>query len=189
MRTLLTILILIIGLTAYSQEGNLHLIDAVKTKETKENIEKWLIGYWSFREMKSPDGDKIDTLFHKAGDQIIGTEVIERTDYAFNENMTYANNPVLSSTDPVNRDSTQGTWYYDSQKKELILEYHNPIEPDLSGMPESYIKQMKELGMFKPQTSTFLEIHFISEDELVIIEHKAHDENELIYNLLYYIKK
>lgn len=188
MRQLIILLILTTTLTAYCQDGNLHLIDAVKTKETKENIEKWLVGYWSFIEMKSPEGEKIDTLFHKAGDQIIGTEVIERTDYAFNENMTYANNSVLSSTDPVNPDSTLGTWYYDRQKKELILEFHSPIEPDLNGIPESYIKQMKELGMFKPQTYTFLEIHSVSENELVIIEHRAHEENELIYNLLYYRK-
>ena len=139
--------------------------------------------------MRSPDGEKIDTIYHKSGEQVFGTEVIERTDYVFNNDKTYANNSVLSSTDPVNPDSTQGTWYYDEENKELILKYHEPIEADLSGMDEAYVKQMRELGMFKPQTSTFLEIHSITLDELVIIEHRAHNENELIYNLLYYRKK
>ena len=188
MRQLIITLILFTNLTTYSQEGNLHLIDAVKTKETKENIEKWLVGYWSFIEMRSPEGKRIDTIYHKAGDQVIGTEYIERTDYVFNKNKTYTNNMALSSTDIVDPDSTKGIWYYDEEKKELILKYHKPIEPDLSGMDEAYIKQMKELGMFKPQSFTFLEIHFISNDELVIVEHKAHNENELIYNLLYYRK-
>lgn len=56
-------LIFALPLLGQEPEGNQHLIDAVKTKESKENIEKWIAGYWKFVEMRTPEGKKVDTLY------------------------------------------------------------------------------------------------------------------------------
>lgn len=184
---LFLLLVSSLRLDAQETEGNQHQIDAVKTIETKENIENWLAGYWSFIEMKSPNGQRIDTIYHGLNDELI--EKVERRDYVFNKDKTYATNKTISSSETVNPDSTIGTWYYDSEVKELKLVYHEPITPKYPGLDEASLKQMKELGLLKPQTGFFLEIHAIDEQNLVLIEHQAHDNNEFIYNLLYYKKK
>lgn len=185
----LLILALFQTLTLVGQlvEGNQHLIDAVKTKETKENIEKWLVGYWKFIELRTPEGNRVDTLYLGLDNAIF--EVVSRTDYLFQANGTYAANNTLSDSKAVSPDSSNGTWYYDQAAKELKLVYHKPMFPEFLKSSDPAIEELKERGILKPQSGYFIEINKITKDELFLIEHEAHNNNELKYNLLYYKKQ
>lgn len=179
----------ILSFNLKSQQENFKLADEIKTKETKKNIDEYLVGYWQFREMKSPEGEKIDTLFHPSGELNYGYEIISRTDYYFDADGTYATNEITSSTTPINIDSTLGTWIYSEAERELKLTYDKPKYIIPEGLDPSYVQTLKDQMVLRPIEGTFMEIHLISRNELVVIEHQAHNENELIYNLLYYRKK
>ncbi len=186
---ILIILTTIISFNLKSQQGSFKLVDEIKTKETKKNIDEYLVGYWQFVEMKSPEGIKIDTLFHPSGDLNYGYEIITRTDYYFDADGTYATNEIISSTTPINIESISGTWIYSETESELKLTYNKPKYILPEGLDPSYVQTLKDQMVLRPIEGAFMEIHLISQNELVIIEHQAHNENELIYNLIYYRKK
>lgn len=186
---LLITLISFIGLKVKAQKENFKQVDEIKTTESKENIDHYLAGYWQFVEMKSPQGLTIDTLFHPSGDLNFGYEIITRTDYYFNADGTFASNDIISSTTPINVDSTIGTWLYSETEKELMLTYYEPKYILPEGIDPAYAQTLKDQMAIKPIEGKFMEIHFISQNELIIIEHQAHSENELIYNLIYYRKR
>jgi len=185
MKVILTYLSLFFAAFSFAQvgNGNIEMIEKIKTKKSKIEIEQLLIGHWEFIEMQTPEGKKIDTILHKIPNGTKGIEKVERTEYLFLEAMTYATNSG------INKDTTNGTWIYRLLDKEVLLTFHEPILPVDKSMPEDYIKSLVEQGVIKPIEYAFFEIHKIDKNELWIIEHLPHSENELNYNILYYKKK
>ena len=137
--------------------------------------------------MRTPEGEKVDTLYLGLDKEVF--EIVHRTDYVFHENGTYAANNTLSDTNVISLDSSNGTWNYDTTPKELKLVYHKPMYPEFLKSSDPAIEELKKMGILKPQSGYFVEIHKITEDELFLIEHEAHDNNEFKYNLLVYRKR
>tara|TARA_R110002049_G_scaffold2511_6_gene18405 strand:+ start:6734 stop:7291 length:558 start_codon:yes stop_codon:yes gene_type:complete len=185
MKVILTYFFVLFAACSFAQvgNGNIEMIENIKTNKSKTEIEKLLIGHWEFIEMQTPEGKKIDTIFHKIPNGTTGKEIVERTNYFFLKTMSYATNSGIDN------DTTNGTWMYRLPDKDVVLTFHEPVLPVDESMPEDYIKSLVEQGVIKPIEYSFFEIHKIDKNELWIIEHLPHSENELKYNLLYYKKK
>jgi hypothetical protein len=95
---------------------------------------------------------------------------------------------TYSTQSGISKDTTDGTWMYKIPEKEVVLTFNEPVLPVDDSMPEAYIMSLVEQGVIKPIEFSFFEIHKIDDNELWIIEHLPHSENELKYNLLYYRK-
>ena len=185
MRLISAILLLTLTFCSFGQNegGNADLIEKIKTKKPKSEIERLLVGHWEFVEKQTPKGEKVDTIFHNVPNGGIGIEKVKRPDYMVHDDMTYSNQHGIDN------DTTDGTWIYKVPDKEVVLTFHEPVLPVDDSMPEEYIKSLIEQGLIRPIEYSFFEIHKIDDNELWIIEHLPHSEHELKYNLLYYKKK
>ena len=171
MKSKILLFIVVFSFSSIGQtNNNLGLIEAIKTKEVKNLIEKNLNGCWLVKKKTDSNGKEID---------ISGYE----TNYCFlNDSICYIGMNI------ENR-KVSGKYFYNDERKELVINYVNPVIPGKGSVPDKLLDSLIKKQIIKPIKFVVIEINKINSNELVIIEHLPHDEKSFYYNLIYYRKK
>ncbi|MDO6814029.1 hypothetical protein [Tenacibaculum soleae] len=167
------ILVLFIGCTGNSQvkQNNEEAIKHIKSKETKDNIEKLIIGYWNFEKLITPSGKDVESDF---------IEKNSRPNILFKKNKKY----IL-----FNKTIENGNWSYNVEDEILDFVFDKPqYSVPIDKISSELFQKLKKEGKIFEFKGDSWEIHSIIENELLIIEHLPHNEFELKYVLRKYRK-
>ncbi|RSC92062.1 hypothetical protein [Tenacibaculum singaporense] len=152
------------------KKDNRDAIDKIKTHLSKKQIESKIIGYWKFKKMTDSIGNPIDE-----------NEI--RPNVVFNKDMSYF------IIDNMRDTLDKGVWHYDNKERQLKLIYDEPkYNVPIKQLSPKLIKKLKENNRLIKSESFFWEINKVNKNELILIEHKPHNEFELKYNLRVYKK-
>ncbi|MDE1208309.1 hypothetical protein [Tenacibaculum larymnensis] len=173
-RSFILLLVFFSSLRITSQnpkKNNRNEIDKIKTHLSKKQIETRIIGHWEFKKITDSIGNSIDE-----------NEI--RPNVVFNKDMSYL--IIDNKRDTLDK----GIWHYDNKERQLKLIYDEPkYNVPIKQLSPKLIKKLKENNRLIKSECFFWEINRVTKNELILIEHKPHNEFELKYNLRVYNKR
>lgn len=136
---------------------------------------QYLIGHWSFSNAVDSNGIHIDNYYK-----------ISFTDYLFLKDTRFNANQIISDTTPLKKDTTIGIWQYSPTTCEVVMIYDIPFYPFPKEMSESQKKMFIDSEVIFPVKETYIKIHSISENKMVL-KQEVYEAGKMIdyYYLVY----
>lgn len=131
--------------------------------QNKKEVEKFLVGKWEFVNMKTPDGEIIDTLYGGSiRDNLFNIpEAVNEPNFTFLKDGKYKRHDIDSNS--------TGQWEYDEKEQILVLTLDEPYDSYMHF--DSATKAGFDLIKFKPKpvTEDYINIYKVNKKELILI--------------------